>query len=159
MVARCWRTCRKANCMSNSGNVVLSVSYYIIPWEQVIVRLRFRSFISSKKHHHCTVDIQPANEGCSPTPWGAGRTLPTVNHWLKATSLLILLSSHLLSESRRSFSGSTSHCSKARHTNPYLSSLLSSHPPLADPFLPFDISCSHMVTCTLFPLSISSSLP
>lgn len=78
--ARCWRTCRKANCMSNSGNVVLSVSYYIIPWEQVIVRLRFRSFISSKKHHHCPVDIQPANEGCSPTPWGAGRTLPTLNH-------------------------------------------------------------------------------
>lgn len=80
MVARCWRTCRKANCMSNSGNVVLSVSYYIIPWEQVIVRLRFMSFISSKKHHHCPVDIQPANEGCSPTPWGAGRPLPTLNH-------------------------------------------------------------------------------
>lgn len=80
VVARCWRTCRKANCMWNSGNVVLSVSYYITPWEQVIVRLRFMSFISSKKHHHCPVDIQPANEGCSPTPWGAGRTLPTLNH-------------------------------------------------------------------------------
>lgn len=124
MVAKCWRTWRKTNCVSHSGNVVLSVSYYIIHWEQVIVRLRFRSFISSKKHHHCPVDIQPANEGCSPTLWGAGRTLPKLNHWLKATSLLILLSSHLLSESRRSFSGSTSHRSKARYTNPYLSSLL-----------------------------------